>query len=330
MNRKRLGSLGLMLGLVLLGSAVWLVIRGQRAVSTTVFAQDVQTLQGLAAVPDAAVNRSTLQADSGPYRILLGRVLVPPPTATPEPQPTPDGTQREIQIPILMYHYIDPPGPSADAIRRDLSVPPEMFEAHLERIQAMGYQTIPLQKVIQHLTLGTVLPANPIVLTFDDGHVDHYTEAFPRLQARGMTGTFFVVADFPHSGNPAYMTWNMIREMQSRGMEIEAHGRDHSSLQGRSDAFLEAEAQGIVQRFEQELGIRPRIITYPLGHYDDNTIRVFHATGYWAGVTTHSGVLHHGDDMFRLHRVRIQGHMNADQVEWLLSEEGLRQLRNYR
>lgn len=328
MNRKRWGHLGVMLGLALLCSAVMLVIQGQRALPSPVFARDLQTLRQVAA-PEAAGRLHVTPAEPEQHRILLGQVLMPVPTPTPEPQPTPDGTRREVQIPILMYHYVDPPGPHADAIRRDLSVPPEMFEAHLARIQAMGYQTITLKKVVQHLAVGSPLPDQPIVLTFDDGHVDHYTQVFPRLQARGMVGTFFVVSHFPHSGNIAYMTWDMIRDMQAWGMEIEAHGLAHTSLQGRSDAYLRQEARGIIRRFEQELGIRPHIISYPLGHYDTNTMRVFHDEGYWAGITTRSGVLHRSDDMFRIHRVRIQGHMNADQVEWLLSDEGLSQLRRY-
>ncbi len=326
---RRLRSLGVGLGLALLSATAWLVIQEQRTLSASPFVADLAALQQDAAEPWPAMGRNAVQAEPEQYRILLGRVAIPVPTATPVPLPTPDGIQRTVQVPILMYHYIDPPGPQADAIRHDLSVPPEMFDTHLDRIQALGYQTITLKDMVRHLTVAAPLPANPIILTFDDGYVDHYTDAFPRLRERGMHGTFFVVAEFPHSGNKAYMTWDMIRDMQAWDMEIEAHGRDHKTLAGRNDAYLQEEVQITIRRFEQELGRRPRIISYPAGQYDDNTIRQFYEAGYWAGITTQAGVLHGSEDMFRVRRIRIHGYMNADQVEWLLSDEGLDQLRSY-
>lgn len=263
-------------------------------------------------------------------RIFLGRIHVhtPTPTITPIPPPTPDGTRRATEVPLLMYHYIEQAPPGADAIRRDLSLPPDVFEAQLDRIQDLGYQTITLKHLVEHLTLGVPLPAKPIVLTFDDGYLNHYTEAFPRLRARGMTGTFFIISEYPHSGNRAYMTWDMIREMHREGMEMEAHARYHATLQGRNDAYLREEAMGNIERFEQELGFTPRIIAYPMGQYDNGTIDAFHGAGFWAGLTTRSGVVHDSQDMFRLRRVRIHGYMRATHLEYLLSEEGLEELRN--
>ncbi|WP_081458357.1 polysaccharide deacetylase family protein [Helicobacter felis] len=36
------------------------------------------------------------------------------------------------------------------------------------------------------------LPKNPILLTFDDGYIDHFTVAFPILQQYGLQGSFFI------------------------------------------------------------------------------------------------------------------------------------------
>lgn len=36
------------------------------------------------------------------------------------------------------------------------------------------------------------LPENAVLLTFDDGYVDHYSDAFPVMQKLGVSGTFFV------------------------------------------------------------------------------------------------------------------------------------------
>ena len=81
-----------------------------------------------------------------------------------------------------MYHYISASPSAQDRIRYGLSVTPEMFEAQLKLLSANGYTTISLRDLYDYLAVGKALPANPIVLTFDDGYLDNYTNAFPILQ----------------------------------------------------------------------------------------------------------------------------------------------------
>ena len=257
-------------------------------------------------------------------RIMLGLVPVGPviPTPTPTPLPTPDGTHRQVAVPILMYHYIESAPANADAIRRDLSVSPELFAAHLDVIQRHGYETVSLRDVVNHLALGTPLPAKPIVLTFDDGYTNHFTNAVPLLTERGMTGTFFVISEFPHRDSSEYMNWDQIRQMVRAGMEIESHARLHESLAGRSDYYLREQARGSVLTFEHELGYTPRFIAYPMGFYDQRAIDIFQAEGFWAGLTTQNGVRQDNQDLFRMRRIRINATMNANELDWLLSDQG--------
>ena len=257
-------------------------------------------------------------------RILLGLLPVGRvrPTATPVPQPTPDGEYRRASVPMLMYHYIEEPPPNADSIRFGLSVPPNLFATHLDVIQELGFETISVRDVINHLALGTPLPSKPIVLTFDDGYANHFTNALPLLTERGMVGTFFVISEFPHSGNPSYMTWDQIRQMVRAGMEIESHARLHESLAGRSETYLRDQARGGILTFEQELGYTPRVIAYPMGFYDQRVIDVFRDEGYWAGLTTQNGLFQDNRDPFRMWRIRMHPNMAARELEWLLTEEG--------
>ena len=93
--------------------------------------------------------------------------------------PTPDGIARTVQLPILMYHYVSVPPADADIYRKDLSIAPADFAAHLDRMQADGYTAISLYDFLNHLTLGTSLPEKPVIITFDDGYRDNYENAFP-------------------------------------------------------------------------------------------------------------------------------------------------------
>jgi peptidoglycan/xylan/chitin deacetylase (PgdA/CDA1 family) len=239
---------------------------------------------------------------------------VPTPTSTPAPalEPTPDGVQRTVSVPILMYHYISTPPAGADAYRIDLSTSPEQFAAQLDRLLAEGYTTISLYQLLAHLAQGAPLPAKPVVLTFDDGYRDNYEHAFPLLRERGMTATFFVVTDFIDEERPLYLSWDMAREMLAGGMSIESHGRNHFTLEGQDDNYLVWQALGSLETLQYELGVRPRFVSYPAGDYDQRTIAIFHSANYWAGVTTVQGTEQSSARPFELERIRVRNTTTPD------------------
>ncbi len=240
------------------------------------------------------------------------------PTLLPKPSPIPDGLVREAQVPILMYHYVSVPPAGSDIYRRDLSVSPELFRSHLEALDSAGYTPISMYDLVGHLNQGAPLPEKPVILTFDDGYRDNFENAFPFLTEFGMTAMFFVVTDYMDERNPLYLSWDMAREMQAAGMFIESHGRNHASLRNRNDDYLIWQALGSAETIEHELGVRPRFITYPFGHYDSNTIRIFESAGFWGGVTINAGATHSTDDLFQLRRVRVRGTTTAGELLQLL------------
>lgn len=256
-----------------------------------------------------------------------------PPPATPTPAPTPAPTPTPTphipptptfgplpdyaEVPILMYHYVEPVPPGADAIRRDLTVSPERFEAQLQALSEQGYHTITLTDLYLHLTQGRPLPDRPIILTFDDGYRDAYTVVFPLLRKYGFVGTFFVLATPAHYESPDYLTWAMMKEMADAGMEIQGHGRDHVDLRGRSYEFLVYQILGIKEAVEYHTGRPVRFFCYPSGQYDDAVVAVLKSAGYWGAVTTQYGRTHTRDSLFTLPRIRIRG---SDTLETFLAK----------
>jgi len=236
------------------------------------------------------------------------------------PYPTPDPMPRATRIPILMYHYLSIPPEDSDIYRQDLSVSPGLFVEHLNLLWNEGYETISLYELLNHLTIGAPLPDKPVILTFDDGYRDNYEYAFPLLLRWGMDATFFVVTDFIDEANPRYVSWDMLRTMYTAGMSIEAHSRNHASLKNRDVPFLGWQARTL-ERFQEELGTRPRFISYPAGEYDGLTISVFHNSNYWGGVTTVQGAEHRNDRLFELKRVRVRGTTSAEDLKRLLEIE---------
>ena len=246
-------------------------------------------------VPDVAVSGDTSNLSTAD----MGSQINPTPTRPPLPD--------EAVVPILMYHYVSELPPHADAYRRDLSISPEMFEAHLRYLDEAGYHPVTLTDVYLYLTEAYPLPDKPIVLTFDDGYRDAYEVVFPKLLDYGFPGTFFVLATPAHNESEAYLTWAQMKEMSDAGMAIEAHGRDHVDLRNRPYEYLVYQILGIKEAIEYHTGRTPHFFCYPSGQRDANVIKVLKSSGYWAAVTTEWGSTHTREGSFEISRLRVHG-----------------------
>jgi peptidoglycan/xylan/chitin deacetylase (PgdA/CDA1 family) len=244
--------------------------------------------------------------------------FTPSPTATLNAEPTPDGVVRSLRVPILMYHYVSEPPPGSDVYRQDLSVSPERFAAHLQYLAEAGYTAISLDDLLFALTQGSALPERPVLLTFDDGYEDNYTNAFPLLQHYSMAGNFFIITDFASNRRVGYLTWDQIKEMAAAGHHFGSHSRDHPDLRKKSLDYLVWQALGGKEAIEERLGYHPRWIAYPSGGYDAQVIAVYKSAGYWGGLTTRQGATHTADGLFELRRVRVRGSHTAEDLAALL------------
>lgn len=95
------------------------------------------------------------------------------------------------KVTIVMYHYVRPVAASAWPRIKGLEF--DKFRGQLDYIQR-HYSPIGVEQLVEAVTGGERLPANPILLTFDDGYSDHFQYAFRELAARGLSGVFFVPA----------------------------------------------------------------------------------------------------------------------------------------
>lgn len=231
----------------------------------------------------------------------------PTPPVSPLPTPTPLPIPAELHVPILMYHYVSVLPADADSLRRGLTVEPEMFEAQLQYLTEQGYTTVTLQDLYDALSVGKPLPEKPIVLTFDDGYKDAYTDVLPLLQDYGFVGEFFILATPPHFESPNYMTWAEIAEMAKAGMSMQGHGRDHYDLRSRSYDFLVNQILGIKEAVEAHAEQPVTFFCYPAGKYDRSVLAVTESAGYLGGVTTEWGTTERLDNRFTWPRIRVHG-----------------------
>jgi peptidoglycan/xylan/chitin deacetylase (PgdA/CDA1 family) len=160
------------------------------------------------------------------WRVAEGGPLDPAAPVIPPRQVAP----RVLRVPILMYHRISsaPPAPS----QAGLTITDPDFAAQLAYLKGHGYHTVLLVDLFNALYDGRPLPPHPVVLTFDDGYLDGYTDAFPLLRRYGMVGEFNIITGLVGEtiGVNQYMTWPQVVAMAGAGMEMEPHTSDHQDL----------------------------------------------------------------------------------------------------
>ncbi len=225
----------------------------------------------------------------------------------PEPLPTPSGVYSwTLQVPILMYHYVSTPPADADIYRTDLSTEPDMFRQQMAYLAENGYTTIDFYDLSLAIVNKLTLPDKPIILTFDDGYLDNYENAFPILHEFGFTGTFFIITDYVDQQQAGYVTWDMLQEMAAAGMRIESHSKNHPDLTGKDRDFLIWQMLGSQETLAAHLGYTPRYFCYPSGRYDATTMAMLQELGFWGAVTTQGGKWHGFEDRFEWSRQRIR------------------------
>lgn len=94
------------------------------------------------------------------------------------------------RIVIVMYHYVRDLEYSRYPGIKGLDV--RLFEEQLQYIQK-HFQVITMEALMAAYGTGDFsgLPERPLLLTFDDGYIDHFTVVFPLLKKYGMQGSFF-------------------------------------------------------------------------------------------------------------------------------------------
>jgi peptidoglycan/xylan/chitin deacetylase (PgdA/CDA1 family) len=232
-----------------------------------------------------------------------------------------DGTYRAIRVPILMYHYVSELPELADEVRVNLTVSPDTFRAHMEYLFYEGYTTISLYQLYDALLQGTPLPPKPIVLTFDDGYVDHYTTVYPILREYGFTGTFFIITGPVDNANENYLSWSQVTEMARNGMSMESHTRDHPELIGRDYDFLVYQLLGAQESLAAYTGLTPHMFAYPVGRYDDATLAVLRSMSTWIAVTTENGLIHYSDQLLEMPRLRISNGTGVGELAGILGAD---------
>lgn len=90
---------------------------------------------------------------------------------------------------IAMYHYVRDLSNSRYPEIKGMDV--SLFKKQISFFKEK-FNPVTIEDVIACYDGGTSLPENALLLTFDDGYIDHFTTVFPILQETGIQGSFFI------------------------------------------------------------------------------------------------------------------------------------------
>lgn len=212
------------------------------------------------------------------------------------------------RIPILMYHRI------ANVPGERNSLSPEKFEEQLDYLKKHGYTTITMNELYQHYMQKIPLPSRPVILTFDDGYEDNYSNALPLLRERDMKATVFPIVnwigkenkweEFKHQTTRT-MDWAELHKWQAAGMEIGCHTLDHPCLTKCDTNRLEQELMNSKAFLEKNLGAPIDFLCYPYGFFDDKTIAVAKQSGYKGALAIFENTPLWQQELFALPRIPV-------------------------
>jgi len=153
------------------------------------------------------------------------------------------------QAVCLFYHRV---GRAAE----EYSISPELFQEHLEILRNKGYRAITISGLVDFLAGKKLEVEKPILLAFDDGHLDLFVHAFPLLLKYKMRAVVFLVTGWMNEADPGrparapaglencshdesiraalrgdrrlFLSWSMAQEMAQSGLvEFGSHSASH-------------------------------------------------------------------------------------------------------
>ena len=104
-----------------------------------------------------------------------------------------------LDLTVMMYHYIRDRGDEAESGSGIFGMPVEAFETQLDEL-AKYHTFVTWPEVRAALQDRKSMPSSACLLTFDDGVIDHYVNAFRVLCGRKLSGLFFVMDRSKHEG----------------------------------------------------------------------------------------------------------------------------------
>jgi len=248
-----------------------------------------------------------------PTKAVKGITTPEPTIIISSPEEEDEIPQEKFYAPIIAYHHLAKHWP-----QNSYYVSPEIFDQQMAWLKTNDFQVISFDKFYEAAIGKGTIPQKPVVITFDDGNVDNYTNALPILKKYGLTAIFFIKTN-GISQKGKGMTWDKLKEMTEAGMTIGSHSLTHRNMARMDEETLSFELKESKKILEKNLDIEVKYFAYPGGSYSERTIEATKEAGYLAAVTTKHKVYQEIKDensLYELPRVHIDDEMPTF-MDWI-------------
>jgi biofilm PGA synthesis lipoprotein PgaB len=218
-----------------------------------------------------------------------------------------EGFHYSNRVAVLEYHHIDP-------IASAYTITPEAFKNHLQVLKANHYHVISMKAFIDFLNGKQSVPADAVMITFDDGYESFYHYAYPLLKEQGMVATNFLIVSYleTNPGTP-FLKWNEIQQMKPDGFSFYSHTynahdiasdskgkpidpltnpiylKDKARMETKEEyeQRVKADLNQANQVIESKLGKQDKLFSLPHGRYNKEVLELGSQVGiqyYFTGI----------------------------------------------
>ena len=200
----------------------------------------------------------------------------------------------------LLYHHI------SESVEDKIHyVTPSQFEAQMAYLFKHKYKIISENNLVEFVRERIPLPLNSILLTFDDGYEDNYSEALPVLEEFGFKAMIFISPNLVNK--QGYLTYKQIKKTIKRNFFYGAHTLTHAHLLNLSEKEIKKEILNSKIILEEKLYCEVNFFAYPYGAYSERIRRLVAESGYLGAFSLHRGINTSKTDRFGLRRMMIKG-----------------------
>lgn len=224
------------------------------------------------------------------------------------------------QASILMYHSI---GDN----KTFYTVKPETFARQLDYLKDKKIKAIKLSELAGKIRRKENI-GGCVCLTFDDGYLDNFINAFPLLKKHNFPATIFLATDFigrtmtnSQGVTLPMLSVEQIKEMAASGLiEFMPHTTSHCHLKQATPEKIAAELTASRAKVRELADGQADILAYPWGEFDDRTVDFLKQNNWQAAVTVVEGLVDENSDLFHLERNSIDSSTDLAQFKGKTSE----------
>ena len=184
------------------------------------------------------------------------------------------------EVPILCYHRIKDLKPGERNTMPGYLISTSNFADQVKMLADSGYHTITPDQYLDYLYYGTQLPEKPIIISFDDTRLEHYTIAAKELDKYNFKGLFFMMTI--SINRPNYMSSEQIKDLSDRGHVVASHTWDHTNVKKLEGEAYDDQFKKSKDRLEDITGKKVEYLAYPFGEWKPEAIPELEKRGYKA------------------------------------------------